>query len=125
VTAAADAVPAAALPVADESTLCVDAPPPDPVPEPEGALPDELFPVPVDALPVPVDALPVPVDALPEPLDALPEPLDALPEPVDALPEEVELGGKPSLASRVSCACAVARAVWSVTSCCSSVVTAS
>ena len=71
-----------------------------------------------------MDALPEPLDALPEPLVVLPEPVDALPEPEEALPDEVVVGGKPSLASRASCAFAVARAVWSVASCCSSVVTA-
>jgi len=127
VTAAADAVPAVdVLPVAGESTVFVGVPPADALPEPVDALPEppDPLPEPGDALPEPDDAAPEPVDALPEPDDALPEPVDALPEPVEVLPEEVVLGGKPSLASRASCAFAVARAVWSVPSCCSSVVTA-
>ncbi len=99
------------------------------LPEPEDPLPEPpepgSTPLP-DPLPEPEDALPEPVDALPEPEDALPEPEDALPRMCrsEALPEEVVLAGKPSLASRASCAFAVARAVWSVSSCCSSVVTA-
>ncbi|MGD1051016.1 MAG: hypothetical protein ABR947_08100 [Solirubrobacteraceae bacterium] len=116
------------LPVESESTPRVGVPLVDPLPVDPPPLPLDPPPVVLDPLPVvldplPLDAPPVVFDPLPVVLD--PPPLDALPLPLDAPPEEVVLAGKPSFASRASCARAAASAVWSVASCCSSVVTAS
>jgi hypothetical protein len=110
---AADATAADADPLGGDEPV-----PPDPAP-PLEPVPEE--PVPVE-LPEPVVELPEPVVELPEPVVELPEPVVELPEPVVELPEEVALeGGKPSFASLASWAFAVARAVLSALSCCSSV----
>jgi hypothetical protein len=105
---------------ASDNVSWVVVAPADPLPLPVDALPVPVFelPEPVEALPLPVVALPLPVvDEAPEPVDVL-----SLPVPVDVPPEVELLAGNPSLASRASCACAVARADSSVVSCCSSVV---